>query len=262
MNLGLQGRVALITGASDGIGAAIARGFAGEGAAVGLCARGKEKLDRVAQDIRASYGVTVRTKSADVSDPKATREFVEEMAAAFGKIDICVTNAGGPPAKSFLATSDEEWQKAFDTNLSSTVVLARAVLPHMRHNHWGRIVTITSLSVRQPLPDLVLSNTLRTGLLGLIRTLSNEFAKDGVTINNVAPGYTATERLKELSSRVGASSSKTAEEIERDWIAGIPAGRLAEPGEVADAVVWLASERAAMITGQTLLIDGGMYKGV
>ena len=262
MKTGLEGRVVLITGASDGIGKATARAFASEGAALALCARGLEKLEQTAHEIRDKYKVCVETRPLDVSASQAAVRFVEEMAAVFDRIDVCVTNAGGPPAKDFMETTGADWQSAFDTNLGSMVTLSRAVLPLMQRRQWGRIVTITSMTVRQPLPQLVLSNTIRTGVLGLIRTLSNEFAKDGITINNVAPGYTETGRLKELSSRLADSSEKPIEEIEHGWIAGIPAGRLGQPAEIADAVVWLASERAAFITGQTLVVDGGMYKGV
>lgn len=262
MKLGLEGRVALVAGASDGLGAAIARALAAEGASLALCARGEAKLNSTAQDIRGNYGVETRTAALDVRDVAATRKFVEDAASSFGRIDICVANAGGPPAKDFLSATEEDWQSAFELNLRSTIVLAHAVLPHMQRHRWGRVVTITSLAVRQPLPQLVLSNTVRTASLGLIRTLSNEFAHEGITFNNVAPGYTATARLKELAARLAAPSNRTTEEIEKEWIAGIPAGRLARPEEVADAVAWLASERAAMITGQTILIDGGMYKGV
>jgi 3-oxoacyl-[acyl-carrier protein] reductase len=132
----------------------------------------------------------------------------------------------------------------------------------MQRERWGRIITISSVTVRQPLPQLVLSNTIRTGVLGLIRSLSNEFAKDGITVNNVGPGYTATDRLKDLSSRVASSTGRTEAEVEQAWIDQIPVGRLGKPEDIADAVVWLASERASFITGQTLLVDGGMYKGI
>jgi 3-oxoacyl-[acyl-carrier protein] reductase len=262
VNLGLHGRVALVTGSSDGMGEAIAHAFAAEGAALGLCARNEEKLRKTAAKIKSRYDVPLEIRPVDVSRPHEVEQFIEEMLAKFQHIDICVANAGGPPAKAFLETTDNEWQAAFEANLHSAVVLARQVLPAMKRRNWGRFITISSLSVRQPLPNLALSNTVRIGLLGLIRTISNEFAAHGITANNVAPGYTATGRLKELSSRLAESSGKTPEEIERDWVAGIPAGRLAQSEEVADAVLWLASERAAMITGQTLLVDGGMYRGV
>ena len=262
MKTGLKDRVALIAGASSGLGKAAAEAFAEEGASLALCARGMEKLEETARQIRETHGVRVEIRSVDVSNSQAVSRFVEEMANLFQRIDVCIPNAGGPPAKDFLETTDADWQSAFDTNLRGTVAFCRSVLPHMRERKWGRIVAITSMAVRQPLPQLVLSNTLRTGLLGLFRTLSNDFAQYGITINNVAPGYTATRRLKELSSKLAASSGKTVAEVEAVWIAGIPAGRLAQPKEVADAVVWLASERAAFITGQTLVVDGGMYKGV
>lgn len=262
METGLKNRTILISGASQGLGRAIAFAFAQEGAHLALCARNKQTLDALASELRQEHKVEVHTGVLDVRDVLAVETFVENAAHELGSIDVCVTNAGGPPAKDFLQTTDADWDSAFELNLRSVVVFARAVIPHMQRERWGRIVTISSLAVRQPLPQLVLSNTIRTGILGLIRTLSNEFAKDGITVNNVGPGYTATDRLKELSARIASSTGRTEAEIEQDWVNQIPVGRLGKPEDVADAVVWLASERASFITGQTLLIDGGMYKGI
>jgi 3-oxoacyl-[acyl-carrier protein] reductase len=175
---------------------------------------------------------------------------------------VCVPNAGGPPAREFLETSDRDWDDAFALNFRSAVAFARAVLPHMQRQQWGRIVTISSVTVRQPLPQLVLSNAVRAGILGLIRSLANDFGPYGITVNNVAPGYTATDRLKELAAHRSASTRKTQAEIEKVWVEQIPLGRLGKPEELADAIVWLASERASYITGQTILVDGGLYKGL
>ncbi len=193
----------------------------------------------------------------------AISKFVANTARMFDRVDVCVTNAGGPPAKEFLATTDEEWDDAFHLNLRSAAAFARAVIPYMQRRNWGRIITISSITVRQPQAQLILSNAIRTGILGLVRSLASDFGKDGILVNNVAPGYTATDRLKELAAkRAAATGQSEAALIQQAWIDQIPIGRLGEPGEVADAIVWLASERASFITGQTLLVDGGMYKGL
>lgn len=262
MDLGIQGRVALVSGASQGLGRAVAFAFAEEGVHLALCARNADALTRLAEEIRERFKVDVYTESVDMRESDATQRFVESAALHFNRIDICVANAGGPPAKDFLETTDEDWDRAFQLNLRSAISLARSVLPGMQERHWGRIVTISSITVRQPLPHLLLSNAVRTGILGLIRSLSNDFAQYGITINNVGPGYTATDRLLQLSKSQAASTGKSQEEIHQEWERDIPAGRLGKPEEIADAVVWLASERAAYVTGQTILVDGGMYKGL
>jgi 3-oxoacyl-[acyl-carrier protein] reductase len=262
METGLKNRVALVSGSSQGLGRAIASAFAAEGAHLALCARNRQSLDVLAAELRQQYNIQIHTEAFDVRDASAVETFVQNVHKVLGSVDICVTNAGGPPAKDFLQTTDSDWDSAFKLNLHSAVVFARAVIPYMQREHWGRIITISSMAVRQPLPQLVLSNTIRTGILGLIRTLSNEFAKDGITANNVGPGYTATDRLKQLSSRIASSTSRTEADVEQAWIDQIPVGRLGRPEDIADAVVWLASERASFITGQTLLVDGGMYKGI
>ncbi|HEX4022639.1 MAG TPA: SDR family oxidoreductase [Acidobacteriaceae bacterium] len=262
MDTGLRGRVALVTGASQGIGRSIAESFAAEGAHVVIGARNVPALQELAADIEQRYKVRALAHAIDVAIPEQVDAFVQAAQAAFGKIDICVTNAGGPPAKSFMNTTDAEWQSAFVLNLQSVVRLARAVLPAMQRQHWGRIVTLTSISVKQPVPDLILSNSIRTGVTGLVRSLANEFGKDGITVNNVGPGFTATDRLQKLAATRGAAAGVAPEEIMHGYAAQVPLGRVAEPREIADAVVWLASERASFITGQTLLVDGGAYRGL
>src|SRR5208282_4421967 len=197
----------------------------------------------------------------DVTDAAAVGRFVTSVSQKFGTVDICVTNAGGPPAKGFLAASLEEWQRALELNFLSTVYFAREVIPHMQRNHWGRIITITSITTKQPVADLVLSNAVRAAVVGLVKSLANEFGKDGILVNNVGPGYTATDRLKELAKARSAASGKSEKEISEGWSADAPLKRLGEPREVADAIVWLASERASYVTGQTVLVDGGLYKG-
>src|SRR5262249_42140772 len=169
---------------------------------------------------------------------------------------------GGPPAKGFLAASIDEWKKAVEQNFLSTVYFAREVIPHMQRKKWGRIITITSITTKQPIADLVLSNAVRAAVVGLVKSLANEFGKDGILVNNVGPGYTATDRLKQLAKTRSAALGKTEKEISDGWAADVPVRRLGQPSEVADTIVWLASERASYITGQTVLVDGGIYKGL
>ena len=226
-----------------------------------MCARNAAALERAADEIRTKHGADVLTQAFDVTDAAAVHAFVENVAAKFGSVDICVTNAGGPPAKGFLAASIEEWHKAVDANFLSTVYFCREVIPHMQRQKWGRIITLTSITTKQPVPDLVLSNAVRATVVGLVKSLANEFGKDGILVNNVAPGYTATDRLKQLAQARSKAQGKSEEEIFAGWAADSALKRVAEPREVADAIVWLASERASYITGQTILVDGGAYKG-
>jgi 3-oxoacyl-[acyl-carrier protein] reductase len=262
METGLKGRVAMVAASSQGIGLATAEGFAAEGCRVAMCARNGEKLEAAAAQIRKKSGAEVFAKAFDVTDAGAVHIFTEAVIQKFSGVDICVTNAGGPPAKGFLAASVEEWRKAVDANFLSTVFFAREVIPHMQHQHWGRIITLTSISTKQPVPDLVLSNAVRAAVVGLVKSLANEFGKDGITVNNVGPGYTATGRLKELARSRSAAQGKSEAEVFAAWANDAALKRVAEPREVADAVVWLASERASYITGQTILVDGGAYKGL
>src|SRR3989440_6495431 len=262
MDLGLRNRVALVAASSQGLGLATAEAFAVEGCRVAMCARNQQALAANAERIRKQHKVEVFTDAFDVADAGAVQRFVAAVAQKFGTVDICVTNAGGPPAKGFLAASLEDWQKAINANFLSTVYFAREVIPHMQRQHWGRIITITSITTKQPVTDLVLSNAVRTAVVGLVKSLANEFGKDGILVNNVGPGFTATDRLKELAKARSADSGKNEQEIFEGWAADAPLKRLGEPREVAETIVWLASERASYITGQTVLVDGGMYKGL
>ena len=262
METGLRNRVAIVAGSSQGLGRATAFAFAAEGAHVALCARNRQALEETATEIRDRFAVQTHAEAFDVRDSSAVSDFVANVVQVFDRLDICVTNAGGPPAKEFLQTTDQDWDATFVLNLRSAAVFARAVIPHMQRQRWGRIITISSITVRQPQPQLILSNAIRAGVMGLVRSLSNEFGKDGILINNIAPGYTATERLKELSAHRASLLRQTEQEVEQTWAEQIPIGRLGRPEEVADAIVWLASERASFITGQTILIDGGMYRGL
>ena len=262
MDLGLKDRVALVAASSQGLGLATAEAFAAEGCQVAMCARNQKALEAGAEKIKKQHKVDVLTEAFDVTDPAAVSNFVAAVAAKFGSVDICVTNAGGPPAKGFLASTLEDWQKAIDTNFLSTVYFAREVIPHMQKKHWGRIITITSITTKQPVADLVLSNAVRAAVVGLVKSLANEFGKDGILVNNVGPGFTATDRLKELAKARSAATGKSEQEIFDAWAADAPLKRLGDPRELAETIVWLASERASYITGQTVLVDGGMYKGL
>jgi len=262
MDTGLKNRVAIVAASSQGIGRATAEALAAEGCRIAMCARNAPALKAAADKIRKQYSVEVLDQTLDVTDADAVHRFVDAVVAKFGAADICVTNAGGPPAKGFLAASLEEWRKAVELNFLSTVYFAREVIPHMQRKRWGRIITITSITTKQPVADLVLSNAVRAAVVGLVKSLANEFGKDGILVNNVGPGYTATDRLKELAKSRSAALGKSEKEIFEGWAADAPLQRLGEPREVAETIVWLASERASYITGQTVLVDGGLYKGL
>jgi 3-oxoacyl-[acyl-carrier protein] reductase len=262
MDLGIKGRVALVAASSQGIGLATAEAFAVEGCRIAMCARTDRTLQAAAEKIRRQHAAEVYAEAFDVTDPSAVSRFVAAMASRFGSVDICVTNAGGPPAKGFLAASLEDWKKAIEANFLSTVYFAHEVIPHMQRKKWGRIITITSITTKQPVTDLVLSNAVRAAVVGLVKSLANEFGKDGILVNNVGPGFTATDRLKELAKARSAATGKPEQEFLDAWAADAPVKRLGEPREVAETIVWLASDRASYITGQTVLVDGGMYKGL
>jgi 3-oxoacyl-[acyl-carrier protein] reductase len=262
METGLKGRVAVVAGSSQGIGRAIAMALAAEGAHVALCARREEVLQTVAAEVRSRFGVEAFCHALDVADDAAVRDFVEATHTHFHRIDVCVPNAGGPPAKPFLATTMDEWERAWQLNLRSAISFCKAVLPHMQQRKWGRIVTLTSYTVKQPVPELVLSNTIRAGVMGLVRSLAGQFGRDGITINNVGPGFTATDRSRSLLDTRAKNRGVTVDVVQAELEKEIPVGRMASPEEVAATVVWLASESSASITGQTILVDGGSYKGL
>lgn len=262
MNLGLKDRSVIVAAASEGIARAAAEKFAAEGAKVAICSRDAGKLHGAAAQMRERYNAQVLAQPLDVTDEKAVAAFVSQVAEEFGGVDVCVANAGGPPAKMFFATTTEEWHRAVELNFMSVIHFARAVLPWMQRNHWGRLVTITSITVRQPISDLIYSNAVRAGVMGLVKSLSNEFGKDGITVNNVGPGYTATDRLKQLIAKRSQELGVSTANFEVRLVGEAPLKRVGQPEEVADAIVWLASERASYITGQTLLVDGGLFKGL
>jgi 3-oxoacyl-[acyl-carrier protein] reductase len=262
MELGLKGKAAIVAAASTGLGRAVAEELAQEGAQVALCARGAERLKQTAGEIEKATGRPVYAEALDVTDGGRVAEFVEAVEKRFGRVDICVTNAGGPPSKTFLEISLEDWHKAVELTLLSAVHFAREVLPRMKKNRWGRLVTITSMSVKQPVDGLLLSNSIRAAVTGLARTLANEFGPHGITVNNVCPGYTMTDRLNELVEKQARDAGVSQEAIRQKWASQIPLGRLARPEEFAALVTFLVSERASYITGTTIAVDGGWVKGL
>lgn len=262
MDLGLKDRVAIVAASSTGLGKAVALGLAREGAKLALCARTDATLQETAEEIRRETGVEVLAQAVDVTVPAQVRRFVADTAARFGRVDICVANAGGPPSKSFAETSIDEWQTAAQLNLMSTVYFAKETLPLMQERRWGRFIAITSVSVKQPIEGLVLSNSIRSGVSGLMKTLSNEYGPYNVLVNNVCPGFTATARLLSLSSALAKKEGVDAAEIEDRWAKQTPLRRIGQPDEFANVVVFLASERASYVTGTSIAIDGGIVKGV
>ncbi len=261
MDLGLKDRIVIVAGASQGIARAAAELFAAEGARLAIFSRTAEKIERAGAEIQAKYGIEVLAEALDATDAAGVARFVAGVAKRFGGVDVCVANAAGPPAKGFLQASDEDWQRAFNTNLMSVVYLARAVIPHMQARKWGRVITITSVSAKMPIPDLLLSNSIRPAVVGLLKTLTQEFARDGITFNNVGPGYTTTERLLSLATARAKTAGVPEADIHAKWAAEVPAKRLATPEEVASAILWLASEGAAYVNSQSILVDGGRYPG-
>jgi 3-oxoacyl-[acyl-carrier protein] reductase len=262
MDLGIKGRVAIVAAASKGLGKAVAEELAKEGCEVAICARSAANLERTAAEIGNASGRKVFWKAANVSKSEEVRGFVEAVEKQFGRVDICVTNSGGPPSKKFIDTSHAEWQAAVDDMLMSTMCFAREVLPRMQRNRWGRFITITSVAAKQPIEGLILSNAVRAGVTGLAKTLANEFGPSGITVNNVCPGFTLTDRLIELSKKRASDAGTTSEQVLAGMCAQVPIGRLSRPDEFAALVAFLASERASSITGTSIAVDGGLIKGL
>jgi 3-oxoacyl-[acyl-carrier protein] reductase len=262
MDLGLKGRIVLVTAASAGIGKATAHAFAREGARLALCARNTGALEVVATEIRAQHGAEVLAVPCDVSDAEQIEAMVAKVVAHFGTVHVLVNNAGGPPPGTSGKVTDADWQRAFDLTLMSAVRTTRAVLPHMQRQHWGRVVMISSYSVKQPIADILLSNSLRLGVAGWAKTLATEVARDNVLINTVGPGWTRTDRVTQmLESRAASSGGQaTATDTEAQIVRNVPLGRLGEPGEIADVIVFLASERASFVTGTFIPVDGGIVQ--
>jgi len=262
MDMGLSGKVALVSAASKGLGKAAALALAQEGANLAICARTQSALAATAREIRSTTGMDVLAIPADMTKADDIPRFVAVAADHFGHTDILVTNAGGPPSGTFAMFNDEDWQAAFNLTLMSVVRLIRAVVPHMRKAGGGRIVNIVSLSAKQPIEGLLLSNAIRPGIIGLAKTLSFELAKDNILVNNVCPGYHDTDRVKELDAARAAREGRTVEDVAKDNVKSIPLARRGQPEELAALIVFLCSRHAGFMTGTTIQVDGGAYRGI
>ncbi len=262
MYLGISRKSVLVTAASKGIGRAIAEEFVSEGAKVAICSRNKEHLLKTSDEIKNKYGVEVLWCVCDLSKKKDVENTVNAVIREFDGLDILVNNCGGPVRGNFLDFNEEEWQNAFEQIFLSAVTAAKLAVPKMIEKEWGRIINITSISVKQPIDNLILSNAVRTGLVGLAKSLSNELGKYNITVNNVAPGYTLTNRVYELAVSRAKEMNISHEEVLTDIARGIPMNRLAAPEEIAALVVFLASMKASYITGCTIPVDGGFIKGI
>jgi len=257
MNLNLNGKRALVTAASRGLGFATALGLAREGAAVLICSRDEARINEAAQKIRAETGARVEAVVADVSSADEAARLVGHAVTTLGGLDIVVHNAGGPPAGDFLAMTDAQWQKAFDQNLMSLVRLVNAAVPELKKAGGGRILTIASSSIKQPIPGLVLSNAFRTGVYGLVKTLAKELGPANILLNVVAPGRIQTERIEELDNAMAAKRGVELQQVKKESVASIPLGRLGTPEEFANLLVFLASDAGRYISGQAIIVDGG-----
>ena len=262
MDLGLKNKVALVAAASRGLGYAVAEELATEGASIIICGRDATTIAEAGSTIADKTGAHILAVAADVTDVGDVIRLIESGIARFGQIDILVTNAGGPPAGTFESLTQQQWEEATRLTLYSATELARQVLPGMKQQRWGRILNITSIAVKQPVDNLILSNSLRSAVTGFARTLANEVASEGITVNNILPGYTRTERVEELASTMAAKQGISAAEFKAKWEQEIPMKRLGEPREFAALAAFLVSERASYITGTSIQVDGGWIKSL
>ena len=260
MDLKLKGLSALVTGASRGLGFATALGLVKEGVRVAISSRSAENIEAAAQKISTQTGVQVVGLNGDMTDPEMPEKLVAGIVEKFDGLDILITNAGGPPPGAFESFDEETWQKAVDISFLGHVRLIRAALPHMQATNWGRIINITSLSVKEPVDNLLLSNSIRASVHGLAKTLASQIAKDGITVNNVMPGYIQTDRIDQLAAVRAEQSGTTAEAIIADMGASVPVGRIGQPKEFGALVAFLASEKAGYINGASIPIDGSIIK--
>jgi 3-oxoacyl-[acyl-carrier protein] reductase len=262
VDLGLTGKVALVTGSSRGLGLAVADELAAEGCDVVLSARSADVLSKEAARIERETGRPTLAVPADLSSSNGVQGLLRTVLANFSHVDVLVTNAGGPPVGTFEDHSPDAWNDAVRLTLRSVLDLTRGVLPGMKERGWGRIVNITSIAVKQPVNGLILSNSVRAAVTGFAKTLASEVAPLGITVNNALPGYTWTQRVRELAATAAEDRGVTSEEVIAGWEATIPVGRLAEPREFAALVAFLASERASYVTGASVAVDGGCVKSL
>jgi 3-oxoacyl-[acyl-carrier protein] reductase len=262
MDLGLKNKVALVAAASRGLGRAVAEELAEEGAALVLCSRNGATINQTANEIAQATGANVLALAADVSNADDVARLVRSGVERFGRIDILVTNSGGPPAGQFESFSQQQWEAATRLLLFSAVEMARNVLPGMKERRWGRILNVTSIAVKQPVENLILSNSLRAAVTGFARSLANEVATFGITVNNIMPGYTRTERVEELSRMIAEKEGISPQEFVARWEKEIPMQRLGEPREFAALAAFLVSERASYVTGTSIPVDGGWIRAL
>jgi 3-oxoacyl-[acyl-carrier protein] reductase len=256
MDLGIRGKAALVTAASKGMGKATAMGLAAEGVRILMCARTAADIKAAAEEVRATTGVEVVEMTADVTKKEDVERLVKRADEAFGGVDILVANSGGPPRGNLDEMTDEQWYGAFEVATLSVVRLVRGVLPSMKRKRWGRILTIQSVSVKQPVPGLLLSNAVRPGVAGMVKTLSEDLGKHNITINVVCPGKILTDRLLGGAKQAGLPREEFLQKAGLD----IPLGRVGTPEEFANVMVFLASERASYVTGVALQVDGGLIR--
>jgi 3-oxoacyl-[acyl-carrier protein] reductase len=262
MDLGVKEKIAMVAASSSGLGRAVAEELAAEGAGVVLCARGSAALNTTRDKISKTTGARVLAVQADLTKSEDIARVCNDAIEKFGRIDILVTNNGGPPTGQFETLTQAQWEEATRLTLYSAIELTRHVLPGMKERRWGRILNITSIAVKQPVENLMLSNSLRAGLTGFARTLASEVAPLGVTVNNIMPGYTRTERLEELAQMLAEKEGITRADFASRWEEEIPMGRLGEPREFAALAAFLVSERASYITGQSIAVDGGWIRSL
>lgn len=262
MDLGINNKVGIVTGASQGIGKAIAETLTKEGVNVVICSRSISNLNEASKDIERLTGKKISSIQADLTNQKDIKNLINRTVQMFGKVDILINNTGGPPSMYFSQISGMDWQHAITQLLMSVINCTHAVLPHMKKQKWGRIINMTSFVAKQPYEGLILSNSIRAGILGLTKTLSNELSKYNILINAVCPGWTLTKRLEELAHSKEEKTGKNYKKIMEEWTEDIPIRRLAKPEEIANLVTFLASERASYITGNTIQVDGGYIKSI
>lgn len=262
MDIGLKDKTVLITASSTGIGKAVAEIFAQEGCKIAISSRSKDNLLSAARELKEKYAVEPLWSVCDLNKQKDIENTFAAVTRQFGTVDILVNNCGGPAPGLVQQLEEEDWNFAYEQILLSVVRFSKLVLPGMMANNWGRIINLTSITVKQPIDNLVLSNSFRAGVTGFTKSLSNEVAKFNITVNNVAPGMTLTRRLYELAVVEAKEKGKSHEEILVEMAKRVPLNRLARPEEIASMVVFLASKQASYVTGNTIQVDGGYVKSI